>query len=302
MNEAQVLGLDIGGTAIKLGRFDCHGHCLAHGTLATPHPAYPQAVVTAIAAAIPQVDPHHQAIGLGVGMPGPADAAARVARIAINLEGWVEVPLADLLEQAVHYPTTLANDANCAGLGEAWLGAGIPFSDFLLLTLGTGVGGAIIFDKTLYVGKRGAAGDLGLTIFNPEGPPCNSGNRGSLEQYFSATAIVRQTGFSPAVLAQRADAGDPAALQFWADYGRNLGIGLASLTYAFSPEAIILGGGVSASFERFYPTLRQEFEQRVLWSSRENLQILQAALGNRAGMIGAAKLALDRFAQHPGQI
>ncbi len=289
-----VLGIDVGGTAIKLGRFNPQGECLAQVSVPTPQPPLPPAVVAQIVAAIPRVDPDKMAIALGVGTPGPSDAQGRIARIAFNLEGWVDVPLADMLEAQTGLPTIVANDGNCAGVGEAWLGAGQTYQNFILLTLGTGVGGAIILKGELFLGPQGTAGELGLVTLNPDGPPCNSGNRGSLEQYASATAIQRQAGKSPEELAIAADRGEPEAIAFWQAYGRTLGAGLAGLTYILAPEAILLGGGVAASFEHFYPSLEAELFERVLPCSRSGLVIRPATLGNQAGMIGAAKLALEK--------
>ncbi|GAB4438446.1 MAG: hypothetical protein OHK0035_27580 [Cyanobacteria bacterium J069] len=285
-----VIGIDLGGTAIKLGRYDSDGRCAASLTVPTPQPPEPERVLDAMVTAIAQIDPNNEAIAIGMGTPGPADAAGRVARVAINL-GWQEVPLADWLEAKTGKPTVLANDANCAGLGEAWLGAGRSFRDMILLTLGTGVGGAIVLDGRLFAGRQGTGGELGLITLNPQGPECNSGNRGSLEQYCSVQAIRRRTGLEPGELGRRARAGDPEAIAFWQEYGRDLGAGIASLVYILTPEAVILSGGVSASFEFFYPTLWEELQTRVLPSSREGLQVLPAALGNQAGEVGAAKLA-----------
>ncbi|MBR8836280.1 MAG: ROK family protein [Stigonema ocellatum SAG 48.90 = DSM 106950] len=293
MVNSDVIGIDLGGTAIKLGRFAPDGTCLQSLTVATPQPATPEVVVAAMVDAIAQMDTQHT-IAIGIGTPGPADAAGRIALLAINLEGWYNIPLADWLEAKTGFPTILANDANCAGLGEAWLGSGRHFQNFILLTLGTGVGGAIILDGKLFVGHLGASGELGLITLNPDGPMCNSGNQGSLEQYVSVTAIRRRTGKEPAELGDLAQAGDEYALTFWQEYGKDLGIGLTSLIYVLTPEAIILGGGVSASSKFFLPSVKAEIEQRVLPTSRIGLQILPAQLGNSAGMIGAAKLALKR--------
>lgn len=292
--EPQVIGVDLGGSAIKLGRFSQSGQCLGDLTLPTPRPSTPEAVIDAMATAIAQIDPHQEAIAIGVGTPGPADAQGRVARVAINLTGWIDVPMADRLEARTGRPVTVANDANCAGLGEAWLGAGRSFQDLIVLTLGTGVGGAIILNGQLFVGRRGTAGELGLITLNPEGPPCNSGNRGSLEQHCSVQAIQRETGLTPATLFSQAQAGDADAIAFWQTYGRWLGAGLASLVYVLTPEAIILGGGISAAADLFLPTTLAELTTRLLPSSREDLQVLVAELGNQAGMVGAARLALQR--------
>jgi len=296
MGLATVIGVDLGGTAIKLGRYAATGDCLASLVIDTPQPATPTAVTEAIAAAIQQLDPDRGAIAIGIGTPGPADAAGRIARVAINLEGWRDVPLADWMEAATGRSTILANDANCAGLGEAWLGAGRQFQDLLVLTLGTGVGGAVILGGELFAGRTGAAGELGLITLNPDGPPCNSGNQGSLEQYTSVQAVRRRTGLEPHQVAAKAAAGDLEAIAFWAAYGRDLGAGLASLIYIFTPEALVIGGGISAGAQWFFPAMEAEVNRRVLPSSREGLQIVVAELGNQAGMAGAARLAWQRLA------
>jgi glucokinase len=294
-----VIGIDLGGSAIKLGRFDWKGTCLQSLTVATPQPATPEAVLGAMAAAIDQLDPAHNSVAIGVGTPGPADAAGRIARVAINLEGWTNIPLADWLEAKTGMPTILANDANCAGLGEYWLGAGRNFRDVIMLTLGTGVGGAIILNGELYVGRDGSAGELGLITLNPDGPACNSGNNGSLEQYTCIRAIQRRSGLEPDELGARARAGDRAAIEFWRCYGRDLGAGLASLVYVLTPEAIIIGGGISDSAEFFFPATQSELERRVMPSSRPGLQLLKAELGNQAGIAGAAKLAWQKYLTSP---
>lgn len=292
----QVIGIDLGGTAIKLGRFDWKGTCLQSLTVPTPQPATPEAVLLALVEAIESVDPSREAVAIGLGTPGPADAAGRIARVAINLDGWRDIPLAEWLEAKTDRPTILANDANCAGLGEFWLGAGKLFHNVIILTLGTGVGGAIILDGRLFVGHDGAAGELGLITLNPDGPECNSGNRGSLEQYTSVRAIRRRTGLEPDELGARAAAGDRSAIQFWQEYGRDLGAGIASLVYVLTPQAVIIGGGVSASAAFFFPTIEAELERRVLPSSRAGLRLLPAELGNQAGIVGAAKLAWQKYA------
>ena len=294
MKNIEVIGIDLGGTAIKLGRFLEDGTCLQSLSVPTPQPATPTAVVDTMVEAIASLKTEN-AIAICVGTPGPVDATGRVAKVAINLAGWHDVPLADWLEEKTKLPTILANDANCAGLGEAWLGAGQKFRNLILLTLGTGVGGAIILDGKLFTGHQGAAGELGLITLYPDGAPCNSGNQGSLEQYASVQAIRRITGKEPHQLGEAAASGDAEALAFWKSYGQNLGIGLASLIYVLTPEAIVIGGGVSASTEFFFPSVLAEIEKRVLPSSRAGLQLLQAELGNQAGMVGAAKLAFDEL-------
>lgn len=291
----EVIGVDLGGTAIKMGRFLKDGTCLDSISLATPQPANPEPVVKAIAQGVKQLDRDYTCKAIGLGMPGPTDNARRIAKKSINLPGWDDVPVADWLEAQTGLPTVLENDANCAAIGEAWLGAAREFSDFILLTLGTGVGGAIFLNGKLFTGRCGAAGELGLITLNPDGFPCRSGNQGSFEQYASIGSIRRTMGKEPAEIGELARSGDRTALKFWQDYGKLLGAGLASLIYVLTPEAVIIGGGISASSKFFLPSTFKEIKKRVVSPSRTGLQLLTAKLGNKAGMLGAAKLVWNEL-------
>jgi len=291
----QLIGIDLGGTAIKLGRFDRQGELLAELQVPTPQPAMPGAIAVALADAVQQLDPDRLAPLVGIGLPGPMDAAGRVARVCINLPGWQQVPLAEWLEPQLQRRVTLANDGNCALVGEAWRGAAQGFRDVLLLTLGTGVGGGVLLGGQLFTGHGGAAAEPGLIGVDPEGPPCNSGNRGSLEQYCSIAGLGRLSPLDPAELCRLADGGDPLALAVWQRYGHWLGIGLSSLVYVLTPELVLIGGGLSAASHHFLPTVLAELEQRVQAESRTGLEVRRAALGNGAGRLGAARLALDRL-------
>lgn len=295
MNDGQVIGIDLGGTAIKLARFDHCGTLLAELEVATPQPAVPGAVTMALCDAVERLDPDGAAALVGVGLPGPMDAAARVARVCINLPGWEDVPLADWLEVRLQRRVTLANDGNCAVVGEAWCGAARGFSDVVLLTLGTGVGGGVLLGGQLFTGHNGAAAEPGLIGVDPDGPACNSGNRGSLEQFASIAALRRLSDRDPRDLSQAAADGDPAALEVWERYGTRLGVGLASLVYVFTPQLVLLGGGLAGAACHFLPAVRREVEQRVQAVSREGLRIEACALGNGAGRLGAARLALLRL-------
>jgi glucokinase len=291
----QLIGIDLGGTAIKLGRFDRQGELLAELQVPTPQPAMPGAIAVALAEAVQQLDPDRLAPLVGIGLPGPMDAAGRVARVCINLPGWQQVPLAEWLEPQLQRRVTLANDGNCALVGEAWRGAAQGFRDVLLLTLGTGVGGGVLLGGQLFTGHGGAAAEPGLIGVDPEGPPCNSGNRGSLEQYCSIAGLGRLSPLDPAELCRLADGGDPQALAVWQRYGHWLGIGLTSLVYVLTPELVLIGGGLSAASHHFLPAVLAELEQRVQAESRAGLEVRRAALGNGAGRLGAARLALDRL-------
>jgi len=292
----QLIGVDLGGTAIKLVRCDPDGAIQAELRLDTPSPALPRTVSAALVAAIQRLDPDRLADRVGIGLPGPSDRLGRVARLAINLPQWREVPLADWLEPELGRRVVLANDADCALLGEAWCGAARGFDDVLLLTLGTGVGGAVLIGGKLYRGHAGAAAEPGLICVDPNGPPCHSGNRGSLEQYCSLRGLARLSPLSPEELCRRAAASDAEAQAVWDRYGQWLGIGLSSLIYVLTPQRVLIGGGLSEAWQHFWPALRREVEQRVLDVSLEGVEIRRCALGNAAGSLGAVRLALERFA------
>lgn len=300
MNQSEVIGIDLGGTAIKLGKFLKNGTCTQFLSVDTPQPSIPEAVLEAIAIGINELNKDNNCQAIGIGTPGPADFTGRIAKTAINLDNWHNVPLAEWLEAKTGLPTTVENDANCAGLGENWLGASRCFQNSILLTLGTGVGGAIILNGKLFTGHYGAAGELGLISLNPDGPLCNSGNRGSLEQYLSIGAIRKATGKEPLELGKLAAAGDKEALEFWQHYGKLLGAGLATHIYILTPEAVIIGGGVSASAQFFLPATIAEIERRVMETSRVDLKLLTAQLGNTAGIVGAAKLAWKLLTREQG--
>jgi glucokinase len=155
MHSLEVIGVDLGGTAIKLGLFSADGILLKKQHLQTPHPATPGAVCIALVEGIEALDPDHRALVVGIGLPGPMDVRARVARVCINLPGWEDVPLADWLEPRLQRRVTLANDGNCALVGEAWKGAAQGCSDVVMLTLGTGVGGGVMLSGRLFTGTMG---------------------------------------------------------------------------------------------------------------------------------------------------
>ena len=299
MPDACVLGVDLGGTAIKLGLFSRDGELLADHQRPTPQPATPGSVCVEIVEAIGSLDPDGLASMVGIGLPGPMDADARVARVCINLPGWEEVPLAAWLEPRLKRRVTLANDGNCALVGEAWKGAAVGCSDVVLLTLGTGVGGGVMLGGKLFTGHNGAAAEPGLITLFPEGPDCNSGNRGSLEQYASITGLGRLSDAEPSSLAMAASRGDEQAKAQWERYGQLLGTGISSLVYMFTPQLVLLGGGLAGASEHFLPAVRREVNTRVQAVSREGLQIKPCALGNGAGRLGAARLAIDRLRSRP---
>ncbi|WP_320676537.1 ROK family protein [Prochlorococcus sp. MIT 1300] len=289
------IGIDLGGTAIKIGRYDQKGKSFAEAEFMTPQPPMPGAVTVALCEAVSFIDPDKQAKHVGIGLPGPMDSKGRTARVCINLPGWVDVPLAEWLEPRLGRQVILGNDGNCALLGEAWKGAAKGFEDVLLLTLGTGVGGGVMLGGKLFKGHNGAAAEPGLIGVNSNGPNCKSGNKGSLEQYASINGLRLLTDIPPRELTRKAALGDVSAIRIWEDYGRNLGVGISSLVYMFAPQLVLLGGGLAGGAVYFLPSVIREVEERVQPVSREGVQIKICSLGNRAGCLGAARFSMTNL-------
>jgi len=291
--KRQYLGVDLGGTSIKIGRYDDNGFLISLAEIKTPKPSVPGVVAVSLCEELEKIDPSGEADCVGIALPGPTDSQSRVARTCINLPGWIDVPLAEWVESRTNRKVVLANDGNCALLGESWQGAAKGFDDVILITLGTGVGGAVMIDGELFTGHRGAAAEPGLIGLKSDGPVCNSGNQGSLEQYASAAAIKRDFGCDPIDLFQLAKNGNESALASWRQYGRTLGIGISSLIYMFTPQLILIGGGISSAADYFLPSINVEIEKRVQLVSREGLVLKECQLGNNAGCFGAALLAME---------
>ncbi|MBC7881868.1 MAG: ROK family protein [Anaerolineae bacterium] len=289
---ASVIAIDLGGTGIKAGHFDAEGRELAVISRPTPRPGTPEAIFASFKEIVATLDPQKRASAIGVGVPGLVDTTGRLVYATCNLDGWHDVPLAEQLEQATGLPTVLGNDANLAALGEVWLGSASQYGSAILLTLGTGVGGGIIHQGTVFTGSRGLAGEIGHMVFDRSGPACVCGSKGCLEQYISAPAIQRRFGTDPEVLGKLAESGDQEALACWQEVGKDLGFALVSLLNLLDSEVAIVGGGVSASCRFMFPAALEEMA-RYPTSVRPGFQLLQASLGNDAGRIGAARLALS---------
>ena len=295
VTDQQVIGIDLGGTAIKLARFSIQGDMVAELERPTPQPAVPGAVTMALCEAVETLDPNREAALVGVGLPGPMDADASGSGVHQSA-GLVGGSTGGLVEPRLNRKVTLANDGNCAVMGEAWMGAAAGCQNAVLLTLGTGVGGGVLLNGSLFTGHNGAAAEPGLIGIETDGPPCNSGNRGSLEQFASIAALRRLSdGRDPRELASAADAGEPKAQEIWTQYGRRLGVGISSLVYILTPELVLLGGGLAGASRHFLPAVREEVQQRVQAVSREGLRIEACSLGNGAGRLGAARLAWQRL-------
>ncbi len=306
------IGVDIGGTTVKLGLFNLEGEALEKWEIPTVKEAQGSHILPDIAASIrDKVASRDLALadvlGVGVGAPGPVDAEGTVHR-AVNL-GWGVLNIPQALQALLELPVKAANDANAAAFGEMWQGGGKGHSNIVAVTLGTGVGGGIIVNGSILTGATGAGGEIGhLHIVDGETEACGCGNFGCLEQYASATGVARlarrrlEQDQEPSVLRSgelsakavwdAVKAGDRVAVQVAEQFGLYLGKGLAAVAAVANPEVFVIGGGVSKAGEILFDYIRPAYEKYVFQGCR-NAEFALATLGNDAGIFGAAALILN---------
>jgi glucokinase len=248
-------------------------------------------------------------VGIGVAVASPLDPWKGVVHHPPNLPGWGIFPLLSYLEERFTMPVYMDNDANLFALGEWKWGSGEGATPLLCLTLGTGVGGGIVYENgRIWHGAHGCGGELGHITVDMNGPVCNCGNRGCLEAMASATALQKwidqelgkgaystlSSGSDAKEIALAARLGDDLAMKAFQWLGRNLGVGLASLANAFDPRVIVLGGGLSKTGMLLLSPAVSEFKRRALPLVREKVEIRLATLENMGGVLGAALLAFQR--------
>jgi glucokinase len=245
--------------------------------------------------------------GIGVGAPGPLDRKRGVVVTTPNL-GWVDFPLRDVISTATSLPVRIDNDANCATLGEWWLGAAAGASNVIGMTIGTGIGGGIILDGRLYHGASDVAGEIGHTTIDVTGRLCKCGNYGCLEAYASGPSIadrareavasddggllVRMVGgdlsrISAATVYEAAKGGDEVALDVVRETARLLGAGIANLLNIFNPDVVVIAGGVTQAGESLFGPLRKEVRKRAFRPAVEACRIVPGLLPGSAGVVGA---------------
>jgi glucokinase len=290
------LGVDLGGTDVKLGVCTAEGEIRGRSVVPTLATQGPEDTLDRISvAAHALMETTGRAIACGAGTPGPLDPGRRVLLRATNLPGWTHVPFPELLGQRLGIKTFLENDANCAAWGEYRVGIGQGTNSLVLFTLGTGVGGGIILHEDVWRGVNGGAGRLGHVAVDPAGPPCGCGQRGCLEQYASATAVARRYGRGTAKEAfEAARRGEPIALEVvdWACGA--LAVAVAGVIQIIQPEMVVLGGGMAAAGDLLLDRVRAGVQQQVRVGGLERIRIEVSALGRDAGWIGAALWAAHR--------
>ncbi len=308
-----MIGVDLGGTYLRAALADERGALVERRQVETGAREGVAAVVDRIVRIVEEVGAGAPEVtAVGVGSPGPLNARTGVVASPPNLPGWRDVPLARMLEERLVVPVRLGNDANVAALGEYAYGAGRGALHVIYITVSTGVGGGIIADGRLLEGQRGAAGEVGHVIVEPDGPPCGCGNRGCLEALASGTAIARRAreeiaagrqsaiaepavgsadGVTAQVIVGAARAGDALSVELLREAGRWLGLGVVGLVHLFNPQVVIVGGGVTGAGELLMEPLRDEVFSGVMPVFREDLKIVLPDLGSDAGLYGAVALA-----------
>ena len=308
-------GIDLDGTTVKIAYFDENGTMLSKWEIPTDTSNNGSKILPDIAASVSahraeQGVATEDLIGIGIGVPGPVNNQGVVNK-CINL-GWGVLDISRELSQLTGLPVTAGNDANVAALGECWKGGGQGCQNMVMATLGTGVGGGIVIDGNVIHGVHGGGGEIGHLVLNREETEvCGCGKRGCVEQYCSASGIVRMAkkylaeNDTPSTLREKENltckdvfdagaAGDAAAEVILDQTYRYLGEFLANVCCVVDPEVVVLGGGVSKAGQPLLDGAAKYFRQFVFHSNRD-ARFALASLGNDAGAYGAFKLALNKF-------
>jgi glucokinase len=313
-DRGEALGIDVGGTKINAFRVARDGEILARAQVPTPADDEEATVAAMIATARGLITA--DVLAVGVGAAGMVDAERGVLRFAPNL-AWRELPIAARMQEALGVPCQLDNDANVAAYGEYRFGAGRGYRHMLLVTVGTGIGGGIVTDGRLFRGAYGFAAEIGHIIVEPGGPVCGCGNHGCWEQVAAGRAIDRAgrdaaadhpdslltelAGGEPsavdgAIVTEAARRGDDVARGVLAQVGRRLGQGIAGLVNVLDPQVVVVGGGAIAAAGLLLEPAREAFVDAVEAPEfRPRVPIVAAELGNDAGAVGAAALALEEL-------
>ncbi|MBQ8230800.1 MAG: ROK family glucokinase [Lachnospiraceae bacterium] len=305
-------GVDIGGTTVKLGLFDKEGCVLAKWEIPTDKSNEGSAILPDVADSIKAkmqergID-KEDVVGVGVGAPGPIDSEGTVYR-AVNL-GWGVFNIAKVLNGYLDLPVKAGNDANVAAFGEMWQGGGKGYKNLVAVTLGTGVGGGIIVEGNILTGSTGAGGEIGhIHIEDNEEECCGCQNKGCLEQYASATGVVRLAkkrlakdnapsklrngNLSAKAVFDAVKEGDEVAIEIAKEFGDYLGKGLAAVAGVVNPEVFVIGGGVSKAGDVLFDYICPAYQKYAFHGCRSAKFVL-ATLGNDAGIYGAAGLILN---------
>lgn len=308
------IGVDIGGTTINIG-FVSESKQLIHEHLIETQPEKgPEDAIHRISLYIRQMiaasDKKVDFKGIGIGLPGLLDIENGMIIEAANLPGWQGFPVSKSLNALTNIPVFIENDANLAALGEYWMGAGANASNLFMITLGSGIGGALLINGKVFK-LHPSAGEFGHMIIEKSGATCTCGRIGCLETFVSKHGFIRLVkekipllphsalnkydinSISPQLIAQLALQGDELANAIYHEAGESLGIAISNVINLTGVNLVIIGGGIANAWQSLYQPVMQSVSKNVFKALLENVQVLKASLGEKAGFIGAAKLAAD---------
>jgi len=304
MRKKFVIGIDLGGTNLKIALLNSNCRILNKEIISTKRFAKKESLISAICDAINKIIEENklvkkEVLGVGLGLPGPIDPKYGTVHFFPNIPGWKEVNLKSILEKKLNLAILLDNDAKLMTLAEYKLGGGRGFQNVLCLTLGTGVGGGLIINRRLYRGQDNAAGEIGHLPINEKGPACNCGGRGCLESYIGNNRILKEArkvfrrGISLEELSAQAKKGNKRAQDIWHRVGSQLGVALAGMVNVLNLDAIIIGGGVANAGSFLFNRVRATIIKRSMSVQAKRVVIFKAKLGSDAGMVGAAILVKE---------
>ena len=315
MEKEYAIGIDLGGTSVKYALIDNEGVFYFQGKLPSKADVSAEAVIGQLVTAINEVkafaqEKGYKIDGIGIGTPGIVDCTNRIVLGgAENINGWENIHLADRIETQTGLPALLGNDANLMGLGETMYGAGQGATHVVFLTVGTGIGGAVVIDGKLFNGYANRGTELGHVPLIANGEPCACGSVGCLEHYASTSALVRRfsqriidAGISypneeinGELIVRLYKQGDPIAKISLEEHCDFLGHGIAGFINIFSPQKIVIGGGLSEAGDFYIQKVSEKARSYAIPDCAVNTQIIAAALGNKDGSIGAASLVFTQL-------
>ena len=306
-----VVGIDVGGTNVKLGLVQPSGKIISRTNLITKlFKRNKEELIKAILQAITdmlQKNNYKKAeiAGIGVGLPGLINPQRGIVHFLPNIPGWRQVPLKKIMESRLRIPTYIENDAKLNTLGEWKLGAGIGVENLVCITLGTGIGSGLILNNALYRGEGFVAGELGHVPLNEQGPKCNCGGVGCFERYVGNTYLLEKAvkifenqNITLEEIYKLASQGDQRALKFWEDTATHIGNGLVGVVNLLNPRLIIVGGGVSHNHKFLFPTMRKIIKNRAMSVQASMVKIVRANLATDAGILGAQVLVQNGLRAH----
>ncbi|MEY2559110.1 MAG: glucokinase [Verrucomicrobiota bacterium] len=308
MSGALAIGIDFGGTSVKPGVVRGKEIIARAQPIPTRKHGNADSLLAAVFRDVAVLRAQHPDVrALGAGLPGIIDGVNGRVRELSNVPGWLDVPLAALLRDETGLPSIIENDANAMAYAEWKFGAGRDRSNVICMTLGTGVGGGLILDGKLFRGSQLGAGEIGQMILQPRGVPGHYGNFGALEKYVGNREIVDRAAklyaaagrihateeITPLSLEKAALHGDEIAAGLWEELGFEIGIMLTNIAWLLNPDRIVIGGGVAKAGPLLFEPIRRAIRERTPAAYHEHLDVVPAELGNDAGIIGSATLALE---------